>query len=119
MSASYGARPVLSGVTARFPRGAVTGIVGPNGAGKTTLFRAALGLMKTNSGSVKVLDKALPQWSREGLARAIAYLPQGSDAHWPLQARQLVAARPPAASCGAGVAVVGRLDRHRRSAGAL
>jgi iron complex transport system ATP-binding protein len=91
VSASYGARPVLSGVTARFPRGAVTGIVGPNGAGKTTLIRAALGLMKTSSGSVKVLDKALPQWSREELARSIAYLPQGSDAHWPLQARQLVA----------------------------
>ena len=91
VSASYGARQVLSGVTACFSKGAVTGIVGPNGAGKTTLFRVALGLMKTNSGTVKVLDKALPQWSREGLARSIAYLPQGSDAHWPLQARQLVA----------------------------
>ena len=91
VSASYGARQVLSGVTARFSKGAVTGIVGPNGAGKTTLFRVALGLMKTSSGTVKVLDKALPQWSREGLARSIAYLPQGSDAHWPLQARQLVA----------------------------
>lgn len=90
VSASYGANTVLSEVTASFARGCVTGIVGPNGAGKTTLFRAALGLIKTAGGSVRVLDKSLAQWSREGLARTIAYLPQGSDAHWPILARQLV-----------------------------
>ena len=90
VSASYGARPVLNGVTAAFARGKVTGIVGPNGAGKTTLFRAALGLMPA-SGRVTVLDKPLAEWSREALARAVAYLPQGSDAHWPVLARELVA----------------------------
>ncbi len=90
VSASYGAREVLSGVTAAFAAGAVTGIVGPNGAGKTTLFRAALGLMPLAGGSIHVLDKPLAQWSREGLARTLAYLPQGSDAHWPVKARQLV-----------------------------
>jgi iron complex transport system ATP-binding protein len=40
---------------------------------------------------VRVLDRPLSQWSREGLARSVAYLPQGSDAHWPVLARQLVA----------------------------
>lgn len=90
VSAAYGSRAVLSDVSTRFAAGAVTGIVGPNGAGKTTLFRAALGLMKTTSGSVDVLERPLAQWSREGLARAVAYLPQGSDAHWPVRARQLV-----------------------------
>ena len=90
VSASYGSRAVLSEITTSFAKGAVTGIVGPNGAGKTTLFRVALGLIKQSSGTIDVMDKPLGQWSREGLARAIAYLPQGSDAHWPLQARQLV-----------------------------
>jgi iron complex transport system ATP-binding protein len=91
VSAAYGSRTVLSSVTVTFSRGAVTGIVGPNGAGKTTLFRAGIGLMKTNNGTVRVLGKALTQWSREGIARTIAYLPQGSDAQWPILARQLVA----------------------------
>jgi len=90
VSAAYGKRTVLSGVTASFAKGAVTGIVGPNGAGKTTLFRAALGLMKDCGGTVRVLERPLAQWSRDGLARAIAYLPQGADAHWPILARQLV-----------------------------
>jgi len=91
VSASYGSRGVLSDISTGFAAGAVTGIVGPNGAGKTTLFRVALGLIKPSSGTIDVLDKPLAQWSREGLARAVAYLPQGSDAHWPLQTRQLVA----------------------------
>jgi iron complex transport system ATP-binding protein len=91
VSASYGSRGVLSEVSAGFAAGAVTGIVGPNGAGKTTLFRVALGLLKPSGGTIDVLGRPLAQWSREGLARTIAYLPQGSDAHWPLRARQLVA----------------------------
>ncbi len=90
VSAAYGARVVLSDVSASFAKGAVTGVVGPNGAGKTTLLRAALDLMKIASGTVRVLDKPLAQWSREGLARTVAYLPQGADAHWPIRARQLV-----------------------------
>jgi len=91
VSTSYGSRAVLSDISTGFAAGRVTGIVGPNGAGKTTLFCAALGLLKPSSGTIDVLAKPLARWSREGLARAIAYLPQGSDAHWPLQARQLVA----------------------------
>ena len=91
VSARYGARQVLNGVSASLARGKVTGIVGPNGAGKTTLFRVALGIMPASAGRVMVLDKPLGEWSREALARSVAYLPQGSDAHWPMLARELVA----------------------------
>jgi iron complex transport system ATP-binding protein len=91
VSASYGARTVLNGVSATIARGKVTGIVGPNGAGKTTLFRVALGIMPASGGRVTVMDKPLADWSREALARSVAYLPQGSDAHWPMLARELVA----------------------------
>ncbi|MBS0472212.1 MAG: ABC transporter ATP-binding protein [Proteobacteria bacterium] len=91
VQAGYGARQVLDGVDASFASGKVTGIVGPNGAGKTTLMRAALGLMPIDSGAVTVLDRPLGAWSREGLAQTIAYLPQGGDAHWPVEARELVA----------------------------
>ncbi|HEY0299882.1 MAG TPA: ABC transporter ATP-binding protein [Rhizomicrobium sp.] len=89
VGAAYGARTVLDGVTASFARGKVTGIVGPNGAGKTTLLRVALGLMTPSAGSVTVLDKPLADWSREALARGVAYLPQGADVRWPVTARQL------------------------------
>jgi len=117
VSASYGARPILSGVTASFKSGAVTAIVGPNGAGKTTLFRTALGIVPSD-GMIRVLDNDLKNWSREDLARTIAYLPQGSDTHWPITARRLVALgriphRKPFAPPGAAddIAVADALDR--------
>ena len=90
VTAGYGRRCVLDGVSARLNKGAVTGIVGPNGAGKTTLLRVALGLVAPSGGLVSILDRPLDQWSRASLARMLAYLPQRSDAHWPLLARELV-----------------------------
>jgi iron complex transport system ATP-binding protein len=50
-----------------------------------------LGLLPASGGTVTVLDNPLAQWSREGLARSIAYLAQGAEAHWPMEARRLVA----------------------------
>jgi len=91
VSAGYRSRPVLSGVTAACPARAVTGLVGPNGAGKTTLLRAALALVPVTDGNVLVESRPLESWSREELARTIAYLPQGADAHWPVMAKRLVA----------------------------
>jgi iron complex transport system ATP-binding protein len=86
----YGGRRALAGVTASFAPGTITGIVGPNGAGKTTLLRVGLGLVPGDGGEVRVHDRVLKDWSREALARTIAYLPQGGDARWPLVARDLV-----------------------------
>jgi iron complex transport system ATP-binding protein len=90
VGARYGGRTALKGVSASFAAGHITGIVGPNGAGKTTLLRVALGLVSNDNGTVRVQSRALKDWSREALARTIAYLPQGGDAHWPLLARDLV-----------------------------
>ncbi|HTO41275.1 MAG TPA: ABC transporter ATP-binding protein [Rhizomicrobium sp.] len=90
VSVAYGARPVLQQASAEFAKGAVTAIVGPNGAGKTTLFRAALGLLPVR-GEIRILGNERKYWSREGLSRSIAYLPQGADAHWPISAKRLVA----------------------------
>jgi iron complex transport system ATP-binding protein len=91
VKAGYRGRVALDGVTAEFARGAVTGLVGPNGAGKTTLLRAALGIVPLAGGAVRIDGRAVAGWSREALARTIAYLPQGADAHWPLAARKLAA----------------------------
>jgi len=90
VSAHYGTRKALDGVTADFTAGCVTGLVGPNGAGKTTLLRTALGFLPAEQGGVQVLGMALGDWSREALARSIAYLPQTAEAHWPVLARRLV-----------------------------
>jgi len=50
----FGATTALDSVSVSLPRGAVYGLVGANGAGKTTLIRHILGLLRAESGSVRV-----------------------------------------------------------------
>src|SRR6185312_3150609 len=58
---------------------------------KTTLFRVALRLLEPSSGTVRLMHRSLPEWSAQALARTLAYLPQEAEAHWPVEARRLVA----------------------------
>jgi iron complex transport system ATP-binding protein len=87
VSFAYGAPPraardgeasemVLNGVSARFPRGGLIGILGPNGSGKTTLLRLLGGLLRPSGGRV-VLDGAdLHAIPRATVARRMAMVPQ-------------------------------------------
>jgi ABC-2 type transport system ATP-binding protein len=50
----FGDNTALSSVSLSLPRGAVYGLVGANGAGKTTLIKHILGLLRAESGSVRV-----------------------------------------------------------------
>ncbi|MDM4016878.1 ABC transporter ATP-binding protein [Roseiconus lacunae] len=70
----YGAVDALRDVTLKIPPG-VTGLLGPNGSGKSTLIKALLGLLKTQSGSGRVLDF---KWPRDGqlIRDSIGYLPE-------------------------------------------
>jgi zinc transport system ATP-binding protein len=52
---SYGAEIAVRSVTFSIDRGDFLGIIGPNGGGKSTLLRLTLGMLKPQSGSVKLL----------------------------------------------------------------
>ena len=52
-----GGRPVLHGLSARIPRGVITGLLGPSGSGKTTLMRTIVGVQILRSGTVTVLGQ--------------------------------------------------------------
>jgi ABC-2 type transport system ATP-binding protein len=63
-----GGRPVLNGISCDLS-GRAIGLVGANGAGKSTLIGALLGVLKAESGSIHVLDQALPGGAMEVRAR--------------------------------------------------
>jgi len=90
VSVSLGKRVVLNGVSASFLGGELVGVMGPNGSGKSTLMRAAAGLIPRAGGSISIGDKAIETWTRDALARQLAYLPQGGQVHWPVSVRTLV-----------------------------
>ncbi len=50
----FGATTALDDVSLSVPRGAVFGLVGVNGSGKTTLLKHVLGLLKAQTGQVRV-----------------------------------------------------------------
>jgi ABC-2 type transport system ATP-binding protein len=50
----YGAKLALNNVSFEVPPGTVLGLVGANGAGKTTLIKHVLGLLRAQSGTVRV-----------------------------------------------------------------
>jgi iron complex transport system ATP-binding protein len=90
VSVSLGGREVVSGATLQFEPGRLVALAGPNGAGKTTLLRAIAGLAPA-SGTIRLGNRDLAQFTRQQRARAMAYLPQGHQVHWPLTARDVVA----------------------------
>jgi len=77
LSVSYGANQVLDGLCLdELVEGSFTGLLGPNAAGKSTLFKALAGLIKTDTGEVRLQGESLSSLSRLQRARKIAYLPQ-------------------------------------------
>ncbi|AWK71448.1 urea ABC transporter ATP-binding subunit UrtE [Rhodococcus oxybenzonivorans] len=78
--AGYGRTEVIHGVSLTVPSDGVAAVMGHNGAGKTTLLRAAVGLIKVDSGRVLFDGEdvtALRPSAR--VARGLAYVPQGQQ----------------------------------------
>lgn len=70
--------------------GELTILAGPNGAGKTTLARALAGLIASD-GEVTYNGKPFSAMTLRERARALAYLPQGHEFHWPMRVDAIVA----------------------------
>ncbi|MGV9680575.1 ABC transporter ATP-binding protein [Nocardia sp. NPDC003482] len=78
---SFGRTQALDGVDLQVAVGQVHGFLGPNGAGKSTTIRILLGLLKADSGRVRLLN-ADPWLNAVGLHRRLAYVP-GDVELWP------------------------------------
>jgi ABC-2 type transport system ATP-binding protein len=74
----FGQKLALDGVTLRVPRGAVFGLVGANGAGKTTLIKHLLGLLRAETGIVRVFGRD-PVADPVGVLSRIGYLSEDND----------------------------------------
>jgi ABC-2 type transport system ATP-binding protein len=53
----FGSKAALDNVSLTVPRGLVFGLVGANGAGKTTLIKHVLGLLRAETGKVRVFGR--------------------------------------------------------------
>ncbi len=84
-----GPRTAIEGITLGVRIGERLGILGPNGGGKSTLLKLTLGLLRGNSGSIRVFGVSPDEARRR---RLIGYVPQKveSELAFPLSVRQVV-----------------------------
>ena len=78
LSRTFGDKAALASVSLSLPRGAVYGLVGANGAGKTTLIKHILGLLRAESGSVRVFGLD-PVAEPVAVLSRIGYLSEEND----------------------------------------
>lgn len=76
LSAGYGGRDVVHGVSLAFSPGRVLALLGPNGCGKSTLLRTALGLNPRSGGEVLMDGTPLESLTPRERALKAAYLSQ-------------------------------------------
>ncbi len=75
MRKSYGAQPVLRGVSFAVAPGEIVGLLGPNGCGKTTTLRLIAGFLTPDAGQVRVCGQVVGAGSLAARQR-IGYLPE-------------------------------------------
>jgi len=78
---TFGATRALDGLELQVATGEVHGFLGPNGAGKSVTIRVLLGLLRHDSGDVRILGGD-PWRDAVGLHRGLAYVP-GDVNLWP------------------------------------
>jgi ABC-2 type transport system ATP-binding protein len=74
----FGSKQALDDLSLSVPRGGVFGLIGGNGAGKTTVIKHILGLLKAQTGSVRVFGLD-PVQNPVGTLGRIGYLSEDRD----------------------------------------
>jgi len=74
----FGGKRAMDNVTLSVPAGVVFGLVGENGAGKTTLIKHVLGLLRPQTGTVRVFGLD-PVADPPGVLARIGYLSENRD----------------------------------------
>jgi len=87
VSKSFGGKAAVSNVSFTVEPGQIVGFLGPNGAGKTTTLRMALGLIKPDSGEVKLFGEA----PGEAAFGRIGFLPEERGLYKKQTARESIA----------------------------
>jgi branched-chain amino acid transport system ATP-binding protein len=78
LTVSYGAGPVLKGISLEVETGSVVTLIGANGAGKSTTLRAISGLIPLAGGEITFEGKPLQGLSPQEVVRSgIAHVPEG------------------------------------------
>lgn len=74
----YGKQQIINGLSLVVRPGEVVALLGPNGAGKTTLFRIITGILRPDSGDIRIEGVSLLRLKAHERARQVALVPQNA-----------------------------------------
>ena len=86
----YGDIPALKDLSFSVTKGDFFIIIGPNGSGKTTLMKLMAGILKPKKGRLKILNRAIGNYTRKDLARTMAFVPQTMPVDFPFSVIEVV-----------------------------
>ena len=73
----YGRARILRGLSFRIGAGELVMLLGRNGAGKSTTLRTVMGLLRAESGSIRLAGQEIAGWEPHRVARAgLGYVPE-------------------------------------------
>jgi zinc transport system ATP-binding protein len=90
VSYSVNGSPILENIEFSVKAGDYLGIIGPNGGGKTTLLRIILGLVRPDSGEVRILGQRIETFRERYI---IGYIPQRAaqaEFYFPAEVEEVV-----------------------------
>ncbi len=124
VSRSFGGVVALDSVNLRAEAGQITALIGTNGSGKTTLLNAVSGLVRPDSGRIRILGQdavgePAHKVARLGLARTFQTpsIPRGMTVLEVAASGRFMAERHGVVSCGLRLPDVRRAGRSDRAAG--
>jgi iron complex transport system ATP-binding protein len=82
--------PVLRSVTLHVVNGEFLTIVGPNGSGKSTFLRLLDRILSPQRGEISLHERPLVSFSRQEIARRMAFVPQDTGLLFPFTVQQIV-----------------------------
>jgi len=72
-------KALLTDINLQFEQGDYLCILGPNGAGKSSLIKTLIGMIKPQSGAIKLNQIALSDLNQKQIAQQISYVPQAHN----------------------------------------
>ena len=88
VSKSYNGKvKAVDDLTLRVPDGEIVGFLGPNGAGKTTTLKLIMGILKTDSGRIRINGLDMQTQALEA-KRIMGYVPDNPDMFLRLKGRE-------------------------------
>lgn len=112
-----GAERIIHDLEFTIGGGEFIGLLGANGSGKSTILKLAAGMVRPDSGTVRLWDRPLAAYRNKDRAKLLCYFPQLLDASVPFTVREIVSMGmypydiPPAMTVDEAMDIVGLLGK--------